>query len=255
MHPYIHLGFVTIPSYGTMIAFAILICGPLGCWRARRAGLHWEDALAIMACAFGCAIAGAALMYMLVTYSIQELVTILLTLRLPEGGTTGLVFLGGLLAAIPGAFLGCRITRVRLTDMVSPLLPVIPLGHALGRVGCFLAGCCYGKPTTLPIGVVYQHSYTGVPTGIPLLPVQLMEAGLLLGIFVLLMTLSSRRLPPLRLMGTYAASYAVCRFLLELLRYDSIRGIYFGLSTSQWISIALLIAGLVLLLRPDRRPA
>lgn len=245
MHPYIHIGQIALPSYGVMIALAILLCGPVGCRRMHRAGHRWEDALVIMACAFGLAIAGAALLYMLVTYSLQDLLLILRTFRLPEGGTTGLVFFGGLLAAIPGTLLGCRMTSVRLEEALCPLLPVIPLGHALGRIGCFLAGCCYGKPTALPIGVVYTQSITGVPTGVPLLPVQLIEAALLLAIFLLLL-FAARRCRPFQLLGMYAISYALCRFVLETLRYDSIRGIYGGLSTSQWISLGLFIAGIFL---------
>lgn len=251
MHPFIRIGSVALPSYGVMIAAAILLCGPLGCWRMRRSGGRWENALVIMACAFGFGMAGAALLYLLVTYSLQDLLLMLRTFRLPEGGTTGLVFFGGLLAVFPGALLGCRMTGVRLQQAIPPLLPIIPIGHALGRIGCFLAGCCYGKPTSLPIGVVYTQSITGVPTGVPLLPVQLMEAALLLIIFVLLLTLAYRW-PPLRLLGIYAVSYSLCRFALETLRYDSIRGIYGVLSTSQWISLGLFAVGILLML-PSRR--
>lgn len=253
MHPFIRIGQLSLPSYGVMFAAAILICGALGCWRMHRSGGRWENALVILATAFGFAIAGAAALYMLVTYSAQELLHIIRTFTLPEGGSTGLVFLGGLLAAVPGAFIGCRIVGAPLATAVAPLIPIIPLGHALGRVGCFLAGCCYGKPTTLAIGVVYTQSITGVPTGIPLLPVQLIEASLLLAIFAVLMVLS-KRCAPFRLLGIYALCYAVCRFALETMRYDSIRGIYGGLSTSQWISLFLLLAGAVLVLpRFNRR--
>lgn len=247
MYPYIDLGFRQIPSYGLMMAIAVLLCGFLGCYRAYRAKQRWEDALVVMACAFGCAIAGAAILYMLVTYSLAELWTIITTFQMPEGQTIGLVFLGGLLGAVPGVFLGGLLVRCNLRQLVLPLVPIIPLGHALGRVGCFLAGCCYGKPTDLPIGVVYTRSLTGVPTGVPLLPVQLMEATALLVIFALLLFLSYRKCTDLTVVGAYALTYAICRFSLETLRYDSIRGIYFGLSTSQWISLGLVISGVLLL--------
>ena len=246
MHPYIHLFGISFPSYGAMMMLGILVCGAIGCVRTSRAGLHWEDALIIGACAIGFALTGAALLHLFVTYPLDQIIQLLTTFRAPEGMVFGLVFYGGLLGAIPGVFLGARICKTPAGQFIIPLLPLVPIGHAFGRVGCFLAGCCYGRPTNHPIGVVYTNPITDVPTDVALLPVQLFEAAALLLIAGVLLFLAARRMRPVILIGSYALMYGLCRFVLESFRYDAVRGIYWGLSTSQWISIGLLVTAGVL---------
>lgn len=258
MYPYIHLFGMSLPTYGIMMTLGILICGTIGCVRTTRAGLRWEDTLIIGACALGFALIGAALLHLFVTYPLEQIIQLITTFRAPEGMVLGLVFYGGLLGAIPGVFLGARICKEPAGQFVNPLLPLVPVGHALGRIGCFLAGCCYGRPTTHPIGVVYTAPITGAPTGVALLPVQLFEAAALILIACVLLFLATRKVRPAVLIGAYALMYGVCRFALEGFRYDAIRGVYLGLSTSQWISIGLLVTATLLfakVLLQRRRPS
>lgn len=247
MMPFIHLFWLTIPSYGTMMMLGMLVAGVLGIHRTIRAGLRWEDALFIGVCGVGTGLIGAGFLYGIVTYGAKQLFQLLLSGRIFTQ-PWGLVFYGGLLGSIPGVILAGSIAKIQLRLFVAPLLPCIPLAHAFGRMGCFLAGCCYGAPTQWPVGVIYTQSFTGVPTGIPLLPVQLWESALLFLLTVLLLSFSSR-LKPQQLLGIYALLYGVFRFGLEFLRYDSIRGLWHGLSTSQWISMGILLAGVILLLQ------
>lgn len=249
MHPFIHVLGRTYPSYGLMIALGCVAAIIVTVIRTRRQGLSWEDAMVVLACAFGFALVGAAVLYLLVTYDLETIWYLLTTGELFTAGKIGLVFYGGFIGAIPGVLLGGKIAKVRLGDYVNALMPVIPVSHAFGRIGCFLGGCCYGAPTELPIGVHYPqagHDLSGVPMDVALLPVQLFEAATLLVFAVIMMLPIVRRLRPLQNVALYLFLYAPARFVLEFFRYDAIRGHFGALSTSQWISIGLLIAGAAL---------
>lgn len=246
MYPFITIFSRRLPSYGVMMTLGLLVAGFLAMLRVRKSGQRWEDGLAILACGFGTALLGAVALYIIITYPFAEFLQLLRSGELFSGEHLGLVFYGGVLGALPGALLGARIAHVRLMGFVSPMLPCLPLGHAFGRLGCLLAGCCYGKPTSLPIGVVYTVGYSGVPTGIPLLPVQAFESAALLLIFLILAAYTRHGHPPMRVMALYLLLYSPCRFALEFLRYDAIRGAFLCFSTSQWLSILLAVAGIVL---------
>lgn len=149
--------------------------------------------------------------------------------------SAGFVFYGGLLGGVlAGALVAavCGISPLRLTDLA---LPGLALGHALGRVGCFLGGCCYGSETHLPFGVHFPGE------SVARLPVQLWEAAFLLLLWAILCRLFLRGK---RGSATvcYLLGYGTWRFLIELLRADP-RGGYGLLSTSQWVSLALLLIG------------
>lgn len=247
MYPYFTLFSRQVPAYGVMMMLGLLVAGSIGMLRVRRRGLRWENAIVILACAFGCGLLGAVGLYLLVTYSPGELGRMLLSGELFSGNRLGLVFYGGLIGAMPGACLGARIARARLPDYIPSMVPCIPLGHAFGRIGCLLAGCCYGIPTDLPIGIVYPEGMPSAPAGVPLFPVQPLESLILILIFGILILYTRRERLPSRVVGLYFLLYAISRFFLENLRYDAIRG-HFGLwSTSQWISAGLLLTGCGLL--------
>ena len=151
----------------------------------------------------------------------------------------GLVFYGGLLIAIVSAYIGSHIAGYSSEYLFNNLAFLIPLAHGIGRIGCFLVGCCYGIPYTGPFSVVFPEG-GNAPAGIPLFPVQLAEAIMLFMLSAYLFfryTLKERK----GALQCYLIIYAVMRFFLEFLRGDYYRGIYYGLSTSQWISIAILL--------------
>ena len=245
MHPYFNILSHQIPAYGTMMMLGLVIAGALGLKRVRRAGFRWEDALVLLMCGFAFALLGAAGLFIVVTYSWKEILDMLRSGELFTGERIGLVFYGGLLGSIPGVLLGKGLTGAKLADYVPPMVPCIPLGHAFGRIGCLLAGCCYGIPVDGFPGIVYPVGTPGVPENARLFPVQALESLTLMVIFGILMK-SSKRLPAGKITGLYLVLYAVCRFALEGLRYDSVRGSWGGLSTSQWISMGLLAAGMAL---------
>ncbi len=159
----------------------------------------------------------------------------------------GFVFYGGLFGALLGLLIYCRKFHLSFFDFINPLLPTLPLIHAMGRIGCFLAGCCYGIPVSPQWGISYTISQIA-PNNIPLFPVQLVESACEFIIFAFLIYLEHRRCRPQKLLAAYLILYAVVRFILEYFRYDSIRGFIYIFSVSQVISIAAIIGGMVLLL-------
>lgn len=161
----------------------------------------------------------------------------------------GATFYGGLLCALalyPLALLLCKNRRVPVYTRLCELAACIPAGHCLGRVGCFLGGCCFGKPTDSAFGVVFPEGsdpYGFYGGAIAVHPTQLYEAAFLLALsFVLFFWLKKDALP------FYCILYGAWRFGIEFLRADD-RGSLFGLplSPSQVISVALFILGGVLL--------
>lgn len=163
----------------------------------------------------------------------------------------GSVFYGGLVGAVAAGCLFVRARGGRVLDHVDVFAVGIPLFHAIGRLGCFLGGCCFGVEWSG--GVVYAHSPIAFANGVPRFPVQLVEAGVELALFLVLLGLFLRGRGRGRLMAYWALAYAPARFLLEFLRGDAYRGFLGPLSTSQWISIAVFLAAVAFLAWSRRR--
>jgi len=173
----------------------------------------------------------------------------------------GGVFYGGFIAAVLATIWYVRRHQLDLWKVADIAAPAVAIGHGIGRLGCFAAGCCYGIATSLPWGVTYTDTYSGtlvgVPLNIPLHPTQLYEAttNVLLGAF--LIWLFRRRQFDGQIFWFYVLAYAVMRFLHEFLRADP-RGFMFGdaLSTSQFIAIvgATVALGMLARLKAKQEP-
>jgi len=225
-----------------MLAAGVLAAGVLALWRARRFSLAPEDALIAMACAVGLGLLGGSLLYSAVTYSPEEILRLLRAGNITALLGGGLVFYGSLVAGFFGLLWGSRIAKAGIKDVMLCLLPSMPLAHAIGRIGCFLAGCCYGAPTDPRIGVAFPAPVTDAPAGVPLLPVQLVEAALNFLLCALLLRHTASRRDAWGSLWLYGGLYSGFRFVLEFWRGDGARGAWSGLSTSQWISLALILA-------------
>jgi phosphatidylglycerol:prolipoprotein diacylglycerol transferase len=128
-----------------------------------------------------------------------------------------------------------------------PLLVALPLAHAVGRIGCQLAGCCFGTHSSLPFAVTYSHPVAlamGAPAGIALHPVPLYEAMLELGNAALLLWAFRSRWDARSMLALWLALYGCERFALEFLRGDD-RGAWWGVTTSQWLCMLMLVAAAV----------
>jgi phosphatidylglycerol:prolipoprotein diacylglycerol transferase len=170
---------------------------------------------------------------------------------------SGGVFYGGLIGAVLTGYFLMRRYKLPWWKTADACAPGIALGNVLGRQGCFSAGCCWGKPTTLPWGVKFTelgHEITGVPTGVYLHPTQLYESFAMLIVFFFLLWLHRHRRFSGQVILFYALLYAAVRFVIEFFRDDP-RGDIFGLttltglSTSQLIGIVVGLAALVLLIK------
>jgi phosphatidylglycerol:prolipoprotein diacylglycerol transferase len=255
MFPFIEFLSIRLPTYGIMMTLGCSIAVALSLSRCERYLCSKDNAVIIMACAGGMAMIGAKLLYLLASVPADALVGLIKTNPLAVIADGGQVFYGGLLGGACGAYVGCRITRERANGYLLAILPAVPLGHAFGRIGCFLAGCCYGIPYRGLGAVVFRRAIGGAPNGVALFPVQLLEASLNVAIFLILLRVSKKSASGLRLALAYAGMYAIVRFVLEYLRYDSVRGSAFVFSTSQWISLALAFPALIgslLRIRSDR---
>ena len=242
MHPYFHVFGLTLPAYGTMIALALLAAGTLGFFRTKKYAVSADDALIVSACAVGIGYLCAKLLFLVLTFPPAELVS-----RLKAGDVSmlngGFVYYGGLIGGVLGALLGLRIAGCPAVPMLRALLPVLPLAHAIGRIGCFLSGCCYGRLYSGPFAVPCP-----IDPSLTCFPVQPAEALWNLLIFAVLLRADRRLRSPAALPALYAALYAAGRFALEFFRGDADRGLWNGFSTSQWISIAVFLLSLTFFL-------
>lgn len=255
MHPFLEWGPVTLPVYGCMILIGTALAMVCLCLSTPKSGFSREDG--IYASLYGVigVMIGAKLLYIITMfpYLIPHWQLFLsepkLILELFRGG---FVFYGGLLGGLFGVWRYCRRYRLPFLAMTDRLIPVVPLVHCFGRIGCFFAGCCYGIPYEGFGAVVFPENTFGL-AGVSLFPVQLLEAGILFLLFVFLVLLNRKPRNIGCITGIYFCVYAVCRFFLEFLRYDEIRGLWSGVSTSQYISVLLFAAGVILLWTSKKR--
>jgi phosphatidylglycerol:prolipoprotein diacylglycerol transferase len=174
----------------------------------------------------------------------------------------GGVFSGGLVAAFFVAWWFLRKYHMPALATCDAFAPGLAIGHSIGRLGCFAAGCCYGKATDHFWGVTFTNPLAerlvGTPLGHPLEPTQLFESAVELGIFLLLTWMFKRKKFDGQIFGAYLFLYGIARFFIEFLRGDPGRGSVFGgvLSGTQMIAIALVLTGgLIWYVRPAPKVA
>ncbi len=238
----LQLGNRVIPYYGLCMVLGVAAASLAGWKQAKLYRKSFDDLITIAGCAGLGGILGAKLLYLAVSWRSIDWSRVLSDggyLSALMGG--GFVFYGGVIGAVLGAWTGGRIFRIVVGDYVQLAAPCIPLGHAIGRLGCGLAGCCYGIPYSGPAAIVYENSLLA-PAGVSLFPVQFLESALEFILAGVLFFYTDRHIERAKHgFEIYLGTYAVLRFFLEYLRGDE-RGIYGGLSTSQWLSLALLAA-------------
>ena len=240
MYPYIHIFERSIPTYSLCILVAIAVVYLFSASDCKKKSLSIYDLIIMATVAVFTGLFCAALLYIIVTYPPKVLFSMIKTgdYSFLEGG---LVFYGGLIGGIIGAFLGKRIANCRFYDYESCVIPYLPLGHAIGRIGCLLGGCCYGFEYSGPLAIHYNNSITDLQAHQGYFPTPLLECCLNLCICGILLKIRKRKLAPGKLLATYLLLYGVVRIFTEMFRGDAARGIFLNISTSQWISIALII--------------
>ena len=189
-------------------------------------------------------IAGARLFYVMINFSYFK-ENPLAVFRIWEGG---LVFFGGFVLAVVSAMTYLTIKNLPLHKTADILAPGIALGHAVGRIGCFFAGCCHGKTCTLPIALTFHHPDSLAPLGVGLHPTQLYSVAANFAIFLVLLFLVKRKKFHGMVFWTYVLLYSVARYIIEMFRGD-FRGqfLFLEISTSQGIGIILFVVSLFML--------
>ena len=251
-------GPVTIRAFGLCMALGFLFGWRTAVLLCKRTGQDADQLTTLLTWLMISALLGARAAYVLEHWHAEFADAPLMILRLDQGG---LMFYGGFLAAALVLLLYARIHRQHVLSITDLVLTVVPLGHAFGRVGCFLHGCCYGRVTTSRFGVAFpqgspawwEHVSAKPPlisqhatASLPVIPTQLIEAGANALLFVVLFTLYPRcRTLRGLLTGCYLMAYATLRFGIEMLRGDP-RLAVGPFSISQAISLVLFALGLAL---------
>jgi phosphatidylglycerol:prolipoprotein diacylglycerol transferase len=258
MYPEIfHIGFFHLHTYGLLVALAFLA----GLWMAARLAKQAAlDPDAVTNLGIYCALAaivGAKVMMIVVDPRYRENPSEIFTMDTLEAGG---VFYGGLIGALAVAVWYMR--RVKLPGLrtADVFAPGIALGHGIGRLGCFSAGCCWGVECHLPWAVTFRsvaaHENVGVPLGQALHPTQLYESFAEFLIFAVLYQQVGKSHRPGAIIGLYLMLYSVARFIVEFFRYHE-QGNLWGtpLDTSQWISLLLCVLGIYFFFRKEHQPA
>ena len=249
---------LVIHTYGFLLAVAFIAGLSVSARAARREGVDPAKVYDLgLYIAISALIGAKALLLMTeFNYYLENPGEIVSLATLRSGG----VYYGGfILAVIVGLTLTWR-RRLPAWKMADLFAPGIALGQSIGRLGCFAAGCCYGRPTTVPWGVTftnpYSHETVGVPLMIRLHPTQIYEALASLIIFAILWQWLKQKSFDGQIFILYLALYSCTRFGIEFLRGDSERGFILGglLSTSQFISLVLALLAAILFFKLRRQP-
>lgn len=247
MFPEVIVFGIKFPAYGLVSFFGFTVTALVGLWLIGKRSITRKDFFSVSVAVLFGVVAGANLLYAITrageireflgaseSYnSVKELLEGLCDL------CSGMVFYGGLYGGLLAGFLLAKRKKIPLKNISDTFAVLIPLFHTFGRIGCFLAGCCYGVESRWGIS---GRVITGdVKESAKRIPVQLIESGLLFCLFVLMLCLFFRKVSEGRLILIYLLIYPVLRFVLEFFRGDEVRGHFLMFSTSQWISIMTLL--------------
>jgi phosphatidylglycerol---prolipoprotein diacylglyceryl transferase len=242
-----HIGRFFLPTYGLLVSLGVL----LGMWisvrNSERQGINPENAWNLGIMVVLCGIIGAKVLYIIVDWNtyMAHPSEIFSLGTLQAGG----VFSGGLIGALGAAAWYIHKHKMPALATCDAFAPGLAIGHAIGRVGCFAAGCCWGKPTSAIWGVTFTNpvanQLVGTPLNQALEPTQLFESAIELANFFILAWMLKRKKFDGQVFGAYLILYGVARYFLEFLRDDPGRGSVFGgfMTGTQLISICLVIGG------------
>jgi phosphatidylglycerol---prolipoprotein diacylglyceryl transferase len=252
------IGNFPINTYGVFLAVAFLCAILIAVRLARRDGLPSEKIYDLSLWMLMAGLLGSKILMLFTEPEYRENPALFLSLDFLRSGG---VWYGGLLGAVVAGYFLMKRYNLPWWKTADACAPGIAIGNFFGRQGCFAAGCCWGKPTTLPWGVQFTdqgHQITGVPIDAHLHPTQLYESFAMLLVFGFLFWLHKHKRFDGQVILAYALLYSIIRFAIEFVRDDP-RGDVFGLtsltglSTSQIISLVIAIWALILMIRRHRR--
>ncbi|MBN95350.1 MAG: hypothetical protein CL928_14995 [Deltaproteobacteria bacterium] len=259
-------------AYGGMIALGLLVGLGLALLNSKKEGIEPNDVLTLSLWIVGVGIVSSRVAFVLTAGAPRNATgSSSFADQLLATGGGGFVFLGGLLGALITALVYTRLRGISFLKMTDTLVPSVAFAQALGRVGCLLAGCCWGRPADAPLpawvlegfdlewpralSLTFTHPLSLCDSpGVPLVPIQLIQsAGCLLIFAVLWFVIRTRKTWDGQVFAWYLVLYSMLRPVWELLRNDP-RGGLLGeqISTSQAISLPLLVIGLWLMSRHSK---
>lgn len=231
---------VEIYSYGLMIALGILLAGFMFVKRSKSKGYNEDNLFTAIIVAVLSGVLGGKLLYIIVEF--KEFLDSPIDMIKNFG--SGFVIYGGIIGGALGLIIYCKVKKWNILEIFDFAIPSLALAQGFGRIGCFLAGCCYGKETDLWLGVEFPVDSLA-PAGIHLHPTQLycVAFDFALAVFLIIYARESKKKG--RVFAFYVILYSIGRFLVEFLRDDP-RGNVAALSTSQFIAIITFVLGIVL---------
>ena len=242
------IGNFTVYGYGLMIAIGVIVAVAMGMHRAKTHGLSADEMFNMGFIGILCGIVGAK-----ITYYLVEIKAVIADPSILLDVTNGFVLYGGVIVGILAPLVYCRKKKQPFLKYLDIAIPSIPMAQGFGRIGCYLAGCCYGHETASHFGVVFPADSLA-PAGVNLIPTQLISSGcdFLLAFFLLWYTRKDKEWDDGMPAILYMLFYSVGRFIIEFLRNDP-RGSVGPLSTSQFISIFVFLFAIVMMVRLKKR--
>lgn len=249
MHPIlIKIGPLTIYSYGFFLAVGFLLAIVYINREAKRLGIEPQRISDLAFYLIIASLIGARLLF-IITEPHDFIENPLEIFKIWKGG---LVFYGGFISALVVGIRYVKRHGLPLWKTADIIAPSIALGQSLGRLGCFSAGCCYGRETDVPWAVTFTDPNSLARLGVPLHPTQLYESALDFGIFLFLISFKKRKGFDGQLIWLYTLLYAVVRFIVELFRGDPRGSVLHLLSTSQLIGVVMAVVAIAMLTKLSR---
>ena len=237
----VQIGPFTVYSYGLMIAVGILTAFYTSIVRAKKRGMDADELFNMGLIGLAGGLIGAKLLYW-----ITELPEIIRNPQLMLQLNEGFVVYGGLICGFLAPYVYARVKKLPFWSYLDLAVAGVAAAQGFGRIGCFLAGCCYGKETSGVFGVVFPEGSLA-PAGVPLIPTQLISSAGDFAIALILYLAGKKERKPGVVSGLYLVLYSVGRFLIEFLRNDP-RGTVGVLSTSQFIALFTLALGIAVMM-------
>ena len=235
------IGGITLHTYGLMIALGMFLGLEYIIRRARNTGLPQNLAVDLFFYLIVSGLVGGRVFYVVTNWQMYS-ANPLDIFKVWQGG---MVFFGGLIFAFIGGTLFVLIKKLEFWSTADLFAPALPLAHFFGRLGCFFAGCCYGRECHLPWAVTFKNSQSLAPLNVPLHPTQLYEAGANLLIFFILVLSGGKKHSPGKIFLLYVLLYSVMRFSLVFLRGDDRGAFFFALSPAQAVSAGFVAAACI----------
>ena len=238
---------INIPSYSIMILIGLIIGNVFAFFIIKKRNLILDDFILIETYGLAFGMLGAKLLYLFICRKEIDFTRILDWNYIQPYIKGGFVFYGGFIGGLIGIYLVKIIHKIDVLKYLSELIFCIPLVHGFGRIGCYLSGCCYGIPYNGPFNIEY-HNIPYTLCDVNLFPIQLVEAISLFLLAIIFFSIILKYRGSIKLILYYFISYSILRFFIEFYRYDSARGGIWILSTSQWISLIILIISIIILI-------